>query len=165
MKEKLKKYAKEIVTLLIVVLVSSNVISLYKSQSLTAEVLKIDSVKLINNQVYNIDNNKPILVHIWATWCPTCKVEAPNIQTLSEHFNVITIAVKSGTDWEIKKWLDENEYTYHVVNDANGELSAQFNVAAFPTTFIYDKDKNLIFSEVGYTSTMGLWLRMLWAGN
>lgn len=165
MKEKLKKYAKEIITLFIVVFISSNVISLYKSQSLTAEVLSIDSLRLINNQVYTLDSNKPTLVHIWATWCPVCKVEAPNIQTLSKHFNVLTIAVKSGTDWEIKQWLDESDYTYNVVNDTNGKLSAQFNVAAFPTTFIYDKNKNLIFSEVGYTSTMGLWLRMLWAGN
>ena len=165
MKEKLKKYTKEIITLFIVMIVTSNVISLYKSSSLTAQTLEIESIKLINNKLYKIDNDKPILIHIWATWCPICKLEAPNIQIISQHFNVITIAVKSGTDWEIKKYLDENGYTYNVANDPKGLLSSKFNVAAFPTTFIYDKDKNLIFSEVGYSSTIGLWLRMLWASS
>jgi hypothetical protein len=50
-----------------------------------------------------------------------------------------------------------------VINDSSGFISSEFNIAAFPTTFIYDKEKNLVFSEVGYTSTLGLWLRMLWA--
>ncbi|SMP86949.1 Thiol-disulfide isomerase or thioredoxin [Epsilonproteobacteria bacterium SCGC AD-308-O04] len=164
MKEKLKKYAKEILTLLVVIVVSSNVISLYKSKSLTAEALQMDSVKLINNLVYEVKNDEPVLVHVWATWCPICKVEAPNIQMLSEHFQVVTIAVKSGTSSEIKAFLDKNDYTYNVVNDTYGELSSKFNISAFPTTLIYDKNKNLVFSEVGYTSTLGLWLRMVWAG-
>jgi thiol-disulfide isomerase/thioredoxin len=164
MKEKLKKYAKEILTLLVVIVVSSNVISLYKSKSLTAEALQMDSVKLINNLVYEVKNDEPVLFHVWATWCPICKVEAPNIQMLSEHFQVVTIAVKSGTSSEIKAFLDKNDYTYNVVNDTYGELSSKFNISAFPTTLIYDKNKNLVFSEVGYTSTLGLWLRMVWAG-
>jgi len=164
MKEKLKKYIKEIITLLIVVIVSSNIISLYKSRSLTADLLQVNSIELMNHRIYNVDKNKPILVHIWATWCPICKIEASNIQMLSEHFNVLTIAVKSGTSQEIKAFLDKNNYTYNVVNDAQGELSSQFNISAYPTTFVYDKNQKLIFSEVGYTSTIGLWLRMLWAG-
>ncbi len=163
MKQKLKKYIKEILTLIVVVVISSNVISFYKSRTLTAGTLEIDSVKLINNLEYEVPKNKPILIHLWATWCPICKVEAPNIQKISENFEVLTIAVKSGTSVELKDFLDKNGYTYNVVNDNYGELSSKINISAFPTTLIYDKNKNLVFSEVGYTSTIGLWLRMLWA--
>ena len=49
------------------------------------------------------------------------------------------------------------------VNDEYGLLSTEFNVKAFPTTFIYDKNKNLKFTEVGYTSTFGLKLRLWWS--
>jgi thiol-disulfide isomerase/thioredoxin len=163
MKEKLKKYAKEIITLVLVVVISSNVLSLYKSRSLSGDVLSINTVKLINNQMYKVDNNKPVLVHIWATWCPICKAEASNIQMISERYNVLTIAVKSGSNAELQAFLDENSYTYNVVNDSTGWLSSKLNISAYPTTFIYDKNRNLVFSEVGYTSTIGLWLRMLWA--
>ena len=165
MKAKIKKYAKEIVTLFIIIIVASNLISLYKSRSLSSEALNINSVKLIDNKIYKINNDKPILLHFWATWCPVCKAEAPNIQKLSQNFNVVTIAVKSGTNSEISNWLKKNDYTYNVVNDKQGQLASQFNISVFPTTFIYDKNKELIFSEVGYTSTIGLWLRMLWASS
>ncbi|MBS9782507.1 MAG: hypothetical protein KGV43_01740 [Arcobacter sp.] len=49
------------------------------------------------------------------------------------------------------------------ITDDNGEkmsviLSMKVNIQAFPITLIYDKDKNLKFSEVEYTSTFGLYL-------
>lgn len=142
----------------------ANAISLYKSQDLTQEPLNIRSFKLINNLEYKVPNNKPILIHFWATWCPTCKLEASNINFLAKHFKVVTIAVKSGADHSLKKYMNEHHYTFNVTNDKNGKLSSQFHIAGLPTTFIYDKNKKLLFSDVGYTSTLSLYLKMWWAG-
>jgi thioredoxin-related protein len=50
-----------------------------------------------------------------------------------------------------------------VVNDEDGTLAQKFNIKAYPTTFIYDKNQNLKFSEVGYSSYFGLYLRLLWS--
>jgi thiol-disulfide isomerase/thioredoxin len=163
MKKKLLRYTKEIILFIVIMTIFANIISLYKSGDLNKTPLKLINITLINNQPYQLEKGKPILLHFWATWCPTCKLEASNIQTLSEHFEVLTIAVKSGSNAELKKYLQENDFTYNVVNDSSGFISSEFNIGAFPTTFIYDKEKNLVFSEVGYTSTFGLWLRMLWA--
>jgi thiol-disulfide isomerase/thioredoxin len=155
---------KEIIIFAIIMTIAANLLSLYKSSDLNKTSLHIVNITLLEGQQYTLPKEKPLLIHFWATWCPTCKLEASNIQKLSEHYEVLTIAVKSGTDADIKKYLLENNYDFSVVNDTNGFISSQFNISAFPTTFIYDKDKNLIFSEVGYTSTFGLWLRMWWAG-
>jgi len=159
----LKHYTKEVVIFVIVMTVFANIISLYKSSDLNKNPLNIVNIKLLDNTAYQLPENKPILVHFWATWCPTCKVEASNIQTISKSYEVLTIAVKSGTKKEIKEYLNENSYTFNVVDDNSAFIANEFNIAAYPTTFIYDKDKNLIFSEVGYTSTLGLWFRMWWA--
>jgi thiol-disulfide isomerase/thioredoxin len=140
-----------------------NVMSLYKSQDLNKTPLDMHSAKLIDNQFYKVPQNGPILIHFWATWCPVCKLEASNINFLSKHFNVLTIAVKSGNNQEIQKYLDEHGYKYKVINDASGAISSKFKISGFPTTFVYDKNKKLAFSEVGYTSTLGLALRMWWA--
>ena len=163
MKEKIIHYVKEIAIFLLVMTILANIISLYKSTDLNNEPLPINNFTLINDSNYEIDNAKPVLIHFWASWCPTCKLEASNIQTISENFQVITIAVKSGEDEDIHKWLKENGYDFNTVNDNSGYISAKFNISAFPTTFVYDKEKNLVFSEVGYTSTWGLWLRMFWS--
>ena len=82
---------------------------------------------------------------------------------MSKNYNVLTIAVKSGSNDDIIQWLDENNYDFNVVNDESGFIASNFHISVFPTTLIYDKDKNLVFSDVGYTSTWGLMLRMWWS--
>ena len=163
MKEKIKHYAKEIVYFILFMTIIANLMSIYKSQDLNSEPLQLTSLTLLDNSVYNFKENRPVLIHFWATWCPTCKLEASNINYISKHFNVVTIAVNSGSTQEIQKFLTENEYTFLVNNDAQSILSQKFKIAGFPTTFIYDKDRKLIFSEVGYTSIVGLYFRMWWA--
>jgi len=163
MKLKIIHYIKEIVLFLIIITISSNIISLYKSDNLTSKPLDITSFKLIDGTDFHIDNSKPILIHFWATWCPTCKLEASNIDTISKNFQVITIAVQSDKNQDIQKFLKQNSLNFMVVNDRDSSFAHNFNISAYPTTFIYNKKRELVFSDVGYTSTLGLWLRMWWA--
>ena len=151
---KIKHYIKEIISTLIIITVLSNVVSYYRSNDLNKETLPLKNIAL---------NGEPIMIHFWATWCPICKIEAPNIETISKDYNVLTIASQSGANQDIIKYLKENNVNFKFINDKENSYAEQFNITVFPTTLIYDKDKNLIFSEVGYTSTLGLYLRMWWA--
>ncbi|MDZ7819641.1 MAG: redoxin domain-containing protein [Aliarcobacter sp.] len=161
MKDKIKKYLKEGLIFIVMLTIAMNAISYYNSLDLNKDKLDIQSFKLLDNSTYTVQNDKPIIIHFWATWCPTCKLEASNIEKISKEYEVITIAVQSETKEEIEKYLEENKLSFKVVNDEYGEFSQKFNIKAFPTTFIYDKDKNLKFSEVGYTTTAGLYSRMI----
>ena len=102
------------------------------------------------------------MVHFWATWCPICKLEADNINRVSKYYEVITVAVDSGSNYDIHKYLVENNLEYRVINDKENKIADSFNIQVLPTTLIYNKDKELVFSEVGYTSSFGLFIRMLW---
>lgn len=161
MKKNLKKYIKEIFIFLVLILIISNGVSYFRSQDLNKEKLDIETVKLMDNSIYEVKENKPLVVHFWATWCPTCEFEASNIEKISKDFQVITIAVQSGSKDEIKDYLEKNNLSFKVVNDIDGFYSRKFNIKAFPTTLIFDSNKNLKFSEVGYTSTLGLYARVL----
>ncbi|APW66111.1 MULTISPECIES: redoxin domain-containing protein [Arcobacteraceae] len=160
MKDKLKKYIKEIIIFTITLAIAMNVVSFYRAQDLNKNDLDIKSFKLLDGSEYNIKTDKPLVIHFWATWCPTCKLEASNIEKLSKDYEVITIAVQSGSEEEIKEYLKSNDLTFNVVNDENAFYSSKFNIKVFPTTLIYNKEKNLEFSEVGYTTTVGLYTRM-----
>ena len=162
-KTKLLHYAKEILLFIVVMTLFANALSFYKSAGLNKESLALQSVTLIDGDEYTIDPSKPIILHFWATWCPTCKLEADNIERLSRNYNLLTFAVQSQSNKEIKKYLQEKELDFHVVNDRNSYYAKKFHISAFPTTFIYDKNQKLLFSEVGYTSTLGLFLRAWWA--
>lgn len=161
MKDKVKKYFKEAIVFVFTLMIIMNIISYYRALDLNKESLDIKSFMLIDNTEYLIPDNKKILVHFWATWCPTCKFEASNIEKISKDYEVITVAVQSGSRELIQKYLDDNELTFKVVNDENAVYSKKFNIKLFPTTLIFDKNKELKFSEVGYTSTAGLYSRMI----
>ncbi len=165
MKDKIKKYLKEGLIFILMLIIALNAISYYNSLDLNKEKLTIQSFKLLDDSLYIVPNDKPVLIHFWATWCPTCKLEASNIEKISKDYEVITIAVQSGTKEEIEKYLDEHKLSFKVVNDKDGYYSQMFNIKAFPSTFIYDKNKNLKFSEVGYTSTAVLYARMMLINN
>ncbi|EQB40009.1 hypothetical protein M947_03015 [Sulfurimonas hongkongensis] len=159
-KQKLKKYIKEIALFIIIMTVIANLLSLYKSMDLNKQRLQEMSITLLDNTSYSHPKDKPILIHFWATWCPTCKIEASNIQSISQKYEVLSVAVNSGSDEKIKEYMSKNSFDFKVYNDESGFFAKEFKIAAYPTTFIYDKDRNLIFSEVGFTSTLGLYFRM-----
>lgn len=141
-----------------------NIISFYKSQDLNKEKLSISTLKLLDGVPYTISDQKPTLIYLWATWCPICKIESNHIQTLSKHFEVLSIAVDSGSDEEIKNYLHTHSLDFKVYNDYDRQISNTLNIKGYPTILIYDKNKNLITSDIGYTSTITLYLKMLWAG-
>lgn len=161
MNDKIKKYTKEILIFIVLVGVFTNGLSYYKSLDLNKNKLNMMTMKLLDGTNYIMPRNKPILVHFWATWCPTCKLEAPNIEKISKDYEVITIAVQSGSKENIQNYLKKHKLSFRVVNDLDGFYAQKFNIQTFPTTLIYDQDKNLKFSEVGYTTTAGLYARMI----
>ena len=102
------------------------------------------------------------MIHFWAVWCPTCKLEASNIEFVSQQYNVLTIAVNSGSDEKVKAYMQENGLTFNVINDVDGAWAKQFKVETYPTTFIYNAKGKLKFTDVGYTTTAGLLARFEW---
>lgn len=161
MKDKIKKYFKDAVIVVVILTIAMNAISYYKALDLNKDRLEIHRFTLLEDNIYTVPTDKPILIHFWASWCPVCKLEASNIEKISKDYEVITIAVQSGSDEEIQEYLDEYKLKFKVVNDEEGFYFQKFNIKVFPTTLIYDKNKNLKFSEVGFTTTAGLYARLI----
>lgn len=163
-----KKVFKEAAVFALMLLLFSNVVSYFKSQNLSHEKLPAFQVTMLDGKTFDslhVKHDKPILIHFWATWCPTCKMENSTIDALSKKFNVITVAVNSGSDAEIQSFLKEKNLKFQVINDTNATLTKSLHVSGFPTTFIYNKNGELEFSEVGYSSYITLYLKLLYAGK
>ena len=106
-----------------------------------------------------------MVVHFWAIWCPTCKLEAANIESISKNHEVITIAVGSGDNEKINAYMKNKGLSFKVINDNDGTWAKKFKVEAYPTTFIYDSKGKLRFTDVGYTTTAGLLARLKMSEN
>jgi len=104
---------------------------------------------------------QPVLVHFWATWCAICRVDQGSIDSIAgDHPNTITVAMQSGTDAEVAKHLAAQGLRFPVLNDDDGRLSAAWGVHAVPASFIIGRDGKIRFVEVGYTTGIGLRLRL-----
>jgi thiol-disulfide isomerase/thioredoxin len=161
----IKKIVKEILIGATILLIATNAISYIRQPKLSTNTLPHLKLTTIDGKSINFEKyrGKPLLIHFWALWCPTCKMETSNIDIVSKEYQVVTVAVNSKDDSSIREFLQNKNVHFDVINDSDGSIASKFKVEVFPTTFIYNSDSKLLFSEVGYTSTAGLLARMSWA--
>lgn len=108
---------------------------------------------------------QPVLVHFWATWCPICRAEQGSIESLAkDNPNVITVAMQSGNSNVVQKYMNEQAVSFPVINDADNQISARWGVQAVPASFIVDTEGNIRYIEIGYTTEIGLRIR-LWLAS
>ncbi len=99
---------------------------------------------------------KVIFLNFWATWCPPCRSEMPDIQKLYERSPregenaVIVLGVAApnlGSEKDpagIKAFMDKNGYTYPVLMDKGGKLFEAYGIRAIPTTYLIDRNGKII---------------------
>ena len=108
----------------------------------------------------------PVLVHFLATWCPVCRAEQGSIAAIAhDDPHVITVAMQSGKSEEIAKYMQEQGIDFPVVNDADGSLSSAWGITGVPASFIIAPGGQIRYVEVGYTTGIGLRLRLWLAGR
>lgn len=102
---------------------------------------------------------KVVFLNFWATWCPPCRKEMPDIEELYKEYNFnkdevvfLGVANPSSKDYpnnqdvekdDIISFLEENGYSFPTVFDESGEVLHNYNISAFPTTFMIDKEGNI----------------------
>ena len=98
---------------------------------------------------------KIVFLNFWATWCPPCRAEMPDIQKLYEETladpdsDLVILGVAFPSEGQekdeagIAAFLEENGYTYPTVMDTGATLAPQYYITAFPTTFMIDREGNV----------------------
>jgi peroxiredoxin len=108
---------------------------------------------------------QPVLVYFWASWCSICRAEQGAIKDVAhDQPNVISIAMQSGKPAEVAQYMHEHELTFPAINDPDGDIARAWGVNGVPASFIIGTDGKIRFVEVGYTTGLGLKLRLWLAG-
>ena len=89
---------------------------------------------------------KVVLVNFWATWCPPCRRELPDLQELSTSFKDKGLVVLGITDEDVSKvqpFVTKQGLTYPILLDAGRKVNKEFNVLGIPRTVIYNRQGHL----------------------
>lgn len=105
------------------------------------------------------------LVYFWATWCPACRLEQGAIDAVGRDHALVTVALQSGTPAEVQRYLAEYGLRWQTLNDPAGQIARDWGVRVTPTFFIVDRAGQIRYREVGYTTAIGLRLRLWLAGR
>lgn len=123
---------------------------------------KTSSIPALNFTLKDLDGKevslkdlkgKKVFLNFWATWCPPCRGEMPEIEKIyeeSKNSDLVIIAVNIGEDRDtVKAFMDKNNYKFKVLLDSNNDIATNYQISAIPTSFFIDKDGKIVNKNVG----------------
>ena len=102
-------------------------------------------------------------LYFWAEWCPICRLMEGNVDSLDKGWPVLTVAMQSGNARQVARHLAERGLAWPTAIDADGAISRRFGLHGVPAFVVVDPHGEIRFVEIGYTSGIGLRLRLWWA--
>ena len=156
---------KNVFSNLLVLFVGYFIIHTYQTwDTPEGEVPQLRGIEVASSQMVSLDDfEKPVLVHFWATWCKICQFEHSSIKSIAEDYPVLSIASQSGGKSQVSAFIKENQINFPVILDNDGEMFSQWGGVGYPTSFIINKDNTVEYVEAGFTTEMGLRLRLMLA--
>jgi len=106
---------------------------------------------------------QPVALHVWAEWCPICRTEEHSVSRLSRDWPVLTIAMQSGQAGPVARVLVQRQLPWATAIDPRGEMTRQLGFKAVPAFVVVDAQGQLRTPTAGYTSEIGMRLRLWWA--
>lgn len=96
-------------------------------------------------------HGKVVLVNFWATWCPPCRKEMPDLQALFDKYKgrgLIVLSISDEGSAKVEPFVKEQNITYPVILDPGGKVHALFQVDGIPKSFVYDRDGALVAQSI-----------------
>ena len=95
-----------------------------------------------------------VLLNFWATWCPPCRAEIPDLNRLQDELgpaglNVIGVSLDEEGFEAVRPFAEEYKVTYPLVVD-DGAVAAQYgSLQGLPTTFVVDRNGQIVRRVIG----------------
>lgn len=125
----------------------------FASTLLTPPGVRVDRSRLVGS---------PVLVNVWATWCPTCKAEHDELMRIRATTSLRIVGVNYKDDPQrALRWLQEfgDPYEFNLL-DLDGTLGVELGVYGAPESFLLDSEGTIIYKRVGEINQR-IWQREL----
>jgi thiol-disulfide isomerase/thioredoxin len=100
---------------------------------------------------------RTVLVNLWATWCPPCIAEMPDLDALQaklggDRFQVVAVSLDRGGATQVQRWFERNQITHLGVYAADPN---QFENAMLPTSLLLDAQGRVVWHGAGIRAWNG----------
>jgi peroxiredoxin len=107
----------------------------------------------LDGKTYNLDalRGKVVLLNFWATWCPPCRREMPDMETLYRRFGdkgLIVLAVSDEKRETVEEFLKKQTYTFPVLLDPDRKVNTAFGIEGIPNSFLFDRKGKLVAQSI-----------------
>jgi peroxiredoxin len=96
-------------------------------------------------------HGKVVLVNFWATWCPPCRKEMPDLNVLYQRFKdqgLVILAISDEEPDKVQPFLAERQITYPVMLDPGRKVNELFQVEGIPKSFVYNREGKLVAQSI-----------------
>ena len=96
---------------------------------------------------------KIVFLNFWATWCPPCRNEMPSMEKLYRQldgsaFAMVAVDLQESSE-QVRRFVEAAGFSFTVLLDTSGRTGASYQVSGIPTTYIIDKEGNVLAHTVG----------------
>ena len=94
---------------------------------------------------------KVVVVNFWATWCPPCRKEMPDLETLYKQFKdqgLVILAISDEDAGKVAPFIAEQKVTYPILLDPGRKVNELFQIEGIPKTFVYDRSGKLVAQSI-----------------
>jgi len=94
-----------------------------------------------------------VMLNFWATWCPPCRAEMPDMQKVYEKENVTILAVNmietESNEEDVADFVKSYELTFPILIDENSNIMMDYRIQAYPTSYLIDSSGRIQFINLG----------------
>ncbi len=115
-------------------------------------------VPLLSGGTFRLSEHRGqvVWINLWATWCPPCRVEMPDIEAVwrdETRGDLVVIAVDYAENQStVTEFVDRLDLTFPIGMDPTGRVALQYRLAGFPSHFMVDRDGVVRVIRVGLMS-------------
>lgn len=94
---------------------------------------------------------KVVMLNFWATWCPPCRKEMPDLEALYKQFGqqgLVILGISDDDPEKVREFVQKQGTTYPVLLDPGSKVNELLHINGIPKTFVYDREGKIVAQSI-----------------